>query len=159
MNFRLNDTRRFVTLSSLLLLSLKAVQWDFQVEKPLGTRAVPIWSYWSFHPFVIIRCIVNSERKILQTSQTRHVELKERHYTLLLPPPSFFPSPPPRSFFAGQTSDLPLGTVSTRSSSLRANSSKIVIETLSSIAPNKYAKKRVYSASWSYCNIIDFCVF
>ena len=80
MNFRSNNTRRFLRPSSYMLLSLKAVRWDFLVENRLGAGAVRIWSCWSFHPFIIIICVVSSERKILQTAQIRNFELKEPHH-------------------------------------------------------------------------------
>ena len=80
MNFRSNNTRRFLKPSSYMLLSLKAVRWDFLVENHLGAGAVRIWSCWSFHPFIIIICVVSSERKILQTAQIRNFEQKEPHH-------------------------------------------------------------------------------
>ncbi len=61
---RANDMRRFVNPSSFLVRSLKAVRWDFQVKNWLGSGAIPLWSCWTFHPFHITRCIVNSESKI-----------------------------------------------------------------------------------------------
>ena len=80
MNFRSNNTRRFLKPSSYMLLSLKAVRWDFLVENRLGTGAVRIWRCWSFHPFIIIICVVSSESKILQTAQIRNFEPKEPHH-------------------------------------------------------------------------------
>ena len=80
MNFRSNNTRRFLKPSSYMLLSLKAVRWDFLIENRLGAGAVRIWSCWSFHRFIIILCVVSSERKILQTAQIRNFEPKEPHH-------------------------------------------------------------------------------
>ena len=57
-----------------MLLSLKAVRWDFLVENRLGAGAVRIWSCWSFHPFVIIiysyfnkRCRIKSSNLQVKT--------------------------------------------------------------------------------------------
>ena len=80
MNFRSNNTRRFLKPSSYMLLSLKAVRWDFLVENRLGAGAVRIWSCWSFHPFVIIVYVESSKREILQTAQIRNFEPKEPHH-------------------------------------------------------------------------------
>ena len=42
MNFSLNDMGRFVKPCSFMLLSLKVVRWDFQVENYLGVGALSI---------------------------------------------------------------------------------------------------------------------
>ena len=63
-----------------MLLSLKAVRWDFLVENRLGAGAVRIWSCWSFHPVVIIIYVESSKREILQTAQIRNFEPKELHH-------------------------------------------------------------------------------